>query len=244
MTTEIKRGKGSTGTFNERRGREITREDNNTLTIRETWQCDTPSFLTYLPERSDANADYPTTFLSGPAVGKDVNGLTTYTLIYTGFDATAGGGSDPADSPPRYWWDGSERTVPVEYNKNYSELVAYTESIDKSPLDRNGRFAGWPDGAVADAEEGAEVLTGITDFLGMAGIWNCERFSNSEPDVSKACTWTESPAGDAPDIGADHNWLYLTPSYEKLSASVYKIHERWMPSGGGKKWSPNLYDAY
>jgi hypothetical protein len=241
MTTEIKKGNGANGTYNVRRGREITREENNTLTIRETWECDTPSFLTYLPERSDANADYPTTFLSGPAVGKDVNGITKYTLIYTGFDPTAGGGTDPDDSPPRYWWDGSERTIPVEYNPNYGELVDFTDAAGKSPLDRNGRFAGWPEGAVA---EDFEVLTGVTDYLGMAGTWNCERFSTSEPDVSKSCTYTDDPPGGPPDIGPDHNWLYLTPSYEKLSPTVYKIRERWMPSGGGHVWSTNLYEAY
>jgi len=252
MTTEIKRGQGAAGSFNERRGREITREINNSLTIVETWQCDTPSFLTVIPAKGDAHPSYTTTYLLGPVKGKDKNGITDYTLIYSGFDANTGGTTDPADSPPRYWWEPADKTVPIEYlerdsgAKTFAALVTSARAGGYDPLDAKGNFIGFPAGSMSAV---STPLGGITDYLDVGGSWNCERFSATPPDVTKSCTYvaTASVPGGPQETSPDADWLYLTPGYEEIAPGLYFIREKWIPSAGGTSsvgWNAAIYDPY
>jgi hypothetical protein len=84
------------------------------LTIRETWQCRAVDVLTTIPALYAAHPDYPTAFLQGPVEMEIVSDIATYQLIYKGFDAeSGGGGTDPDDSPPRYFFNGVDRTIPI-----------------------------------------------------------------------------------------------------------------------------------
>jgi len=247
MTT-VKRGLGANAAFNRRQKRSITRHENNALTIVETWQCRGVDFLTTIPAQFAPHPDYPSTFLTGQINSTEESDFTTYVLTYTGFDESSGGSSSPDDSPPRYWWEGVDRTTPIEYlergTKTFAALVASSKAAGASPLDTKKLFIGFPKGAVGPT---GSVLRGITSFFEFGGVWNCERFSSIPPDMTKSCTYTATPPGSPPAIDADADWLYLTPSYEKLAAGVYFIKEKWIPSEGGtgsQGWKSDIYDAY
>lgn len=241
--TQVER---TSANFPRRQGRKITREKNNRLTISEVWQFRSTSFLTDLASdfaEQSAHYLYTTSYLQGPIVGEDNAGITTASITWVGFDASTGG-SSPEDSPPRYFFDGQDVRVPVQYLNNgsrpktFDELVTSSRSAmsgGKNPLDSQGQFIGFPAGAFSPS---GYDIGGLTDYLDVSGTWNCERFSSTAPDVSDGCMIDPSPPGSPPDITVDTTWLYLTPSYEKLASGLFFIRERWIPG----EWNPDIYN--
>jgi hypothetical protein len=243
--TQLKRG----ATLPRRTGRrEIIRERNNKLTIRDTWQYPADNYLASIPALESAHPLFTTTYLQGPVVGVEDALVVTVTLTYVGFDPTAGG-SDPADSPPRYWWDGSDRTAPIQYlnrdagTMTFAALVTAARTGGYEPLDDSGRFIEFPAGAIST---GGFELSGLTDFLDLGGSWNCERFDSSEPDVSNSCRWVAhgDVPGGPPTIRPDTTWLYLTPSFEEVAPGLFFIKEKWIPSQGDSGWNEDVYEEY
>lgn len=226
--------------------REIIRERNNRLTIRETWQYDSDTFLADIPAEESAHPEFTTTYLQGPVVGSDEAGVTTAVQTWVGFDASAGG-SSPNDSPPRYWWDGADRTVPIQYlnrdGRDFGALVDSAVAGGYEPLDSAGRFIEFPPGAQSP---NAHDIGGLTDYLDVGGSWNIERFASTPPDIANSCRWM-SPGdvpGGAPTILTNTTWLYLTPSYEKVATGVYFVKEKLVPSQGDAPWNPDIYEEY
>jgi len=226
-------------------GRKITREKNNRLTITEVWQFRTSSFLTNLATdfaEQSAHPEYATAFLQGPIAGEEDEGktLTKAAITWVGFDASTGG-SSPDDSPPRYFFDGQDVRIPIQYLNNggrpktFTQLVTSSRTAGFNPLNSQGDFVSFPPGALSPS---GYDIGGLTDYLDVSGTWNCERFSATAPDVSDGCMIDPAPPGSPPDITVDTTWLYLTPSYEKLATNLYFIRERWIPG----EWNPDIYN--
>lgn len=214
------------------RKRRFVREADNSLTVIEVRECRTADFPAVLPALQSAHATYTSTYLNGSIPAEDVGGgLTHYTLTYKGFDDS--GGITPDTSPPRYWFEGADENRPItelhEFRPNsFAALVTAAEADGKQVFDNAGNFLGFPTGFIV----GGDDVSFFKTFLDYGGTWNCERFSSTEPNVMDGCKIDPSPPGNPP-TATDGEWLYLTPSYEKLATNVFRIREKWLlfPSG-------------
>lgn len=224
----IKRGLGASGSFDRMQKRSIAISSNGVMTITEIWQCPKSLFLSLIPAYQDVHPTYTSCYCTGEITGEEINDINTFTVVYSGYD-NGDGAVDPDDVPPRYWFDGVDKVQPITYlnrgSKTFAALVASTRALGLEPLDSKNRFVNFPLGAQSP---NGDKIDGLTDFMQGNGAWNCERFASSAPSLSDACKLDASPPGGAPSLSSGYSWLYLTPSYEKLSATLFHIKETWI----------------
>lgn len=245
----IQRGRGANGAaYNRITKTSMRKEDNQRLTIVETWQCLEANVLSNIPNIGTAHANYPTTYLTGTIPIEISAGQATYVLTYQGFDSYGTGtgtpSTNPADIVPKLWWDGSEARLPITYlnksaspdNLTFARLVANVQAGGFNPLDSNDRFVAFPSGSTSDSYP----MEGITDYYDVAGVWNRQYFSATVPDPAE---WLkiETPPGSYPDISADTEWLRLVDSYDLLATGLFFVHQRWIPSQGIHGWCRGIY---
>lgn len=213
------------------RKQKFSREADNSLTVVELRECNEADFPAILPALQTAHGTYSSTFLNGSIPAENVGGgLIHYTLTYKGFDSSGGITADT--SPPRYWFEGSDETRPITElhdgrPNTFADIVTAALAQGLQLFDAAGNFLGLPKGLTVSGDD----ISQFSNFLDVGGSWNCERFSSTAPDVGDGCKIDPTPPGSPPDLSAtlpDAQWLYLTPSYEKLATAVFKVRQRWL----------------